>query len=67
MKDRNKLIIGITSLVVTVGLIIFLAGRKQKKTRLYRLERIADEGYETAGDILFPGRYTFKRQRTAFN
>ena len=53
MKNRHIVIIGITSLA-TIGLIILLAGKTKKYRIRERLDKIADEGYETAGDILFP-------------
>jgi hypothetical protein len=53
MKKNEIIILGITS-IVTIGLVVVLAGRTKKHRIMERLERIADEGYETAGDILFP-------------
>ena len=54
MKNRYKLIIGITSLAA-VGLIVYINTSKKIKSEKM-LDQIADEGYETAGDILFPLR-----------
>lgn len=56
MRDRQKIIVGI-SLAVAVGVIVYLTLKtKETKTikKLERLDRIAEEGYETAGDILYP-------------
>lgn len=53
MKNRQILIIGITS-VLAVGLAIYIAGKTKKDRMLQRLDKIADEGYETAADVLYP-------------
>jgi len=53
MKKNDIIILGITS-IATIGLIVLLAGRTKKHRIMERLEKIAEEGYETAGDILFP-------------
>lgn len=53
MSKRNNLIIGITS-VAAIGLIIFLVKTIKDELLMERLDKIADEGYETAGDILYP-------------
>lgn len=53
MKNRQILLIGITS-VLAFGLTVFIAGKTKKGRMSQRLDRIADEGYETAADILFP-------------
>jgi len=53
MKRNDIIIFGITSLAA-IGLIVLLAGRTKKHRILERLDKIAEEGYETAGDILFP-------------
>lgn len=52
MTNRNKLILGVTA-VGAIG-VIFLLTRKQKVKKEKMLNDIADEGYETAGDILYP-------------
>ena len=59
MKNREKFIIGITS-IAALGLVIFLAGRNKKNRAFLQLERIAEEGYETAADILYPLKGSFK-------
>ncbi len=53
MKNREKLFIGITA-VLAVRLAIFIAGKTKKDRMLERLDKIAEEGYETAADILYP-------------
>ncbi len=50
MKAANKIIIGLAA-VALAGLVIYASNRN--KTR-QMLSQIADEGYETAHDILFP-------------
>ncbi|HEX8357999.1 MAG TPA: hypothetical protein VF610_11325 [Segetibacter sp.] len=51
--NRYKVIIGVASIAV-IGLVVFLAGKNKESKTFEKLNRIADEGYETAGDILFP-------------
>lgn len=53
MKNKQLLILGITSLA-TIGIVILFVGRTKKHRIMERLDLIAEEGYETAGDILFP-------------
>lgn len=53
MKTRQNITIGVTS-VAAVCLFIYLVQRIKKEIIFQRLNRIAEEGYETAGDILFP-------------
>lgn len=53
MRNREKLLIGITA-VLAVGLAVFIAGKTKKDRMLQRLDKIAEEGYETAADILYP-------------
>jgi hypothetical protein len=52
MKATKKIIAGI-GLVAAVGLIIYLVHRR-KTNRMD--EKVAEHGYETASDILFPGK-----------
>lgn len=58
MKKTNKLLIGV-GIVALTGLIIYAMRRDQSNREL---ERIADEGYETANDILFPETKPFRRR-----
>lgn len=65
MRNREKLLIGITA-VLAVGLAIFITGKTKKDRMLQRLDKIADEGYETAADILYPLKNPWiKRYRTS--
>lgn len=65
MKNSEKIVLGMLS-AAALGIILYLT--KKRKT-FNRLTQIADEGYETAGDILFPmkrkkncrTRYTLNR------
>jgi hypothetical protein len=57
---KKELLIGIAS-VIALGIIIY-AVKKDKSEK--RAESIADAGYETAHDILYPMRNKwFKRHR----
>ena len=67
MKDRNKIIIGLTSAAILIGVGALIAGRKKKQCKNTRLDKIADEGYETAGDILYPMRGGFFKKNWALN
>jgi hypothetical protein len=53
MLNKYKYVTGIASIAV-VGLVVFLALKSKESRTFQKLDRIADEGYETAGDILFP-------------
>ena len=49
MKTSNKILFGVVAVAVA-GLVLYTANRK----RAHRmLDQIADEGYETAHDVLF--------------
>ena len=52
MSRTNK-IIGVASLTA-IGVIVFLRYKKQIKKQQEMLDRVADEGYETAYDVLYP-------------
>jgi hypothetical protein len=54
--DRKKIIAGISLLTLT-GVIIYL-WRRQRTHAVNQLkaEQVAEEGYETAHDVLFPNR-----------
>jgi hypothetical protein len=62
MKTTNKVISGI-GVLATVALTIYIVRRYRKNNRVSRHEEaarsVADHGYETAHDILFP----MKRRR----
>ena len=52
MKLSNKIGLGLAVLAVT-GIVVWLVKRTENKRML---NQIADEGYETAQDILFPDK-----------
>lgn len=53
MKIKNSTIVGLAALGIVVAAII-LANKKGRKNRL---TQIADEGYETAQDMLYPNSF----------
>jgi hypothetical protein len=53
MKTRDKIIFA-TAAVVFTGLFVYAATRHKKTRRM--LSQIADEGYETAHDVLYPDK-----------
>ncbi|MCW3111859.1 MAG: hypothetical protein JWR18_255 [Segetibacter sp.] len=53
MKNRQIILLGVTS-IVAIGLVVILAGRSKKHRIMERLDKIAEEGYEFAEDILYP-------------
>jgi len=52
MKTSNKILLGVAAVAVA-GLVVYAASRKKSKRML---DQIADEGYETAHDVLFPNK-----------
>ncbi len=50
MKTKNIIVIAVS--VVTVGTVVYLFRKKMKVNTM--LDDVADEGYETAQDILYP-------------
>lgn len=58
---KNKLLIGITT-TIAVGLIIYFLVREKSQAE-EQLEQVADAGYETAHDILYPLKKGSKRWR----
>jgi len=56
MTRKNKTLISISSVasLATLGVIFFIGWRKHMKKQQQILDQIADEGYETAHDILYP-------------
>ena len=52
MTRSTKVFIGIVSLT-TIGILIYTTKRKRRYKSMV-LDKVADEGYETAQDILFP-------------
>jgi hypothetical protein len=54
--DRKKIIAGISLLTLT-GVIIYLWRRQRiHAVNQLKAEQVAEEGYETAHDVLFPKR-----------
>lgn len=62
MKNKNKLITAAAVVSVTIGIVVLLYGNKKRKNSA-RLDQIADEGYETAGDILFPTSLRYSKRK----
>jgi len=56
MKTSTKTMIGVAALAA-VGLAIYMMSREKREERSNRLAHIADEGYETAHDVLYPNKY----------
>ena len=65
MSKNSKAVIGVASLasLAAIGVIIYFSYSKKKVLKQNeRLERVAEEGYEFAQDILFPlKRHPLKR------
>lgn len=53
MKKTNKIILGVAAAAAVGFLIYTIRNRRQSAIRH---ARVADEGYETAHDILFPDK-----------
>jgi hypothetical protein len=53
MKKTDKILLGAAGIAVVTGFIIYAVRRYHSNQRN---ARIADEGYETARDILYPGK-----------
>lgn len=50
--------IALSTAIITAAIIIFKTSKNSgEKDCDQRLDRVADEGYETADDILFPGKF----------
>lgn len=52
MKKSNILLVGLGA-AIAIGALVYL-NRRNKSNQRHR--RVAEEGYETAHDILFPGK-----------
>lgn len=50
MKKTLRILIGLTAVAV-VGMVIY---RKRNRNTGVMLDRVADEGYETAHDVMYP-------------
>ena len=67
IKNKKELIYTIIPLVViATGLIVFFSKKKRKKKENLKTEKIADEGYETAADILFPLKSASNKYKKQF-
>jgi len=51
MKKTSKILVGVGLAAIAAGFIVYAVRRHRSNQRR---ARIADEGYETAHDILFP-------------
>jgi hypothetical protein len=57
MKSSTKIILGITATAAAATAASIIINKvRSKKTDNCMLHVVSDEGYETAGDILFPKR-----------
>lgn len=55
MTKKNTLIlIGLTAAITVTTFVLFSSIKKKKKTVQLQKQEVADEGYETAYDILYP-------------
>ena len=56
MSKNNKKLIRLLSIasLSTIGVVFFVSWKQHVKKQKRILEQIADEGYETAHDILYP-------------
>lgn len=66
-KKTNKILLTILPIVAVTGIILLLAGKKRRHKNFIQKEQIAEEGYETAGDILFPPKNKSTRYKTEWN
>ncbi|MGZ5219307.1 MAG: hypothetical protein ACXWWD_09280 [Chitinophagaceae bacterium] len=62
MKKTSKILVGVGLAAVVAGLIIYTVRRQRSNQRH---AKVADEGYETAHDILFPAN-THKRKKVHY-
>jgi len=53
MKLSQKIALSL-AIVAATGIILCITGKRSDTKRM--LSQIADEGYETANDVLFPGK-----------
>lgn len=53
MKKTNKFLLGVAA-AAAVGIIVY--AMKSRRRTAFRHARVADEGYETAHDILYPNQ-----------
>jgi len=55
-KQKTIIITSIVAATVATGVTIYLYRRNKSFNRFKRTEQVANEGYETAEDILYPLR-----------
>jgi hypothetical protein len=53
MKTTKKILVGI-GFATVIGLVVYLVRNRRKINRMS--QEVAEHGYETAHDILFPGK-----------
>jgi len=53
MKKTNKFLVGVAA-AAAIGFIVY--AMKRRRESAFRHARVADEGYETAHDVLFPNK-----------
>ncbi len=58
MKKTNKILVGVGVAALTTGLLIYAVRRYRSSQRR---TKIANEGYETAHDILYPQKHKRKK------
>lgn len=56
MKTSTKTLLGVAALAA-VGLAVYMISRERRLAKKDRLAHVADEGYETAHDVLYPNKY----------
>ncbi len=61
MKKKNKIILGVGIAAAAVGIGIMVYRTVRRRQADCRQAKVADEGYETAHDILFPGKSQRKK------
>ena len=56
MKNKNKALLGVGIVsMATIGILAFLKWKKHhERKQEHMLATVADEGYETAYDVLYP-------------
>ena len=60
MKAKNRIVLAVAAATIA-GLVVYSLQRRKKNSQL---AQIADEGYETAHDVLFPHN---KQRRKKYN
>ena len=53
-KQNTLILIGVTAALTVTTFVLFTTFKKKKKVLQYQKQEVADEGYETAFDILYP-------------